>query len=424
MNEGVRILTRRELYDLVWSKPVQTAAEELGLSDRGLANICSRHSVPSPGRGYWARVAAGQSFKLPPLRTMKNAALERIEIRSSVARFPAATREILQKTRRERKSAKEDKAFIPRASVQIPHRAIAATAKHLRKAKPDRFGQISAIGPGLCGVAVHIDRVERAVSFVDALAEALEAHELRLEPNENCMKIAVGQDVLTFTLTERYRRPKHVPTEAEQELYRQQQARREKASRLNNWDLYRTLPYREPWPEYDTIYTGQLAIEISLWGVGPRKTWADGKTQTIESMFEKIVDGLKIALVHKKAERERREESARRQAEFSRRCELAKKRDQREEKRISYLKELVRLQLEAADIRKWLSTLPVSAAEETDTDLGRMLRWAETRAEHLEAKTTVEAASVQLDGKSLFPEFDELADPLGDPRTWLASRST
>jgi hypothetical protein len=34
-------ITREELYGLVWSKPTMAAAKDLGLSDVGLAKICS-----------------------------------------------------------------------------------------------------------------------------------------------------------------------------------------------------------------------------------------------------------------------------------------------------------------------------------------------------------------------------------------------
>lgn len=37
------ILTRRELYDLVWSKPLRDVAADLGISDVGLAKVCARH---------------------------------------------------------------------------------------------------------------------------------------------------------------------------------------------------------------------------------------------------------------------------------------------------------------------------------------------------------------------------------------------
>jgi hypothetical protein len=94
---------------------------------------------------------------------------------------------------------------------------------------------------------------------------------------------------------------------------------------------------------------------------------------------------------------------------------LAKKRKEREEQRIAYLRELVQLQREAADIKGWLASLPEGAVAESSSELGRMLLWAKERLCYLEARTTVKAAAAQLEGKSLFPEVDELHDPLGDP---------
>jgi hypothetical protein len=64
-----RTITRRDLYDLVWSKPMSTLAIEFGISDRGLAKVCGRHRIPVPPRGYWAKVAAGEQPKVPPFRT-------------------------------------------------------------------------------------------------------------------------------------------------------------------------------------------------------------------------------------------------------------------------------------------------------------------------------------------------------------------
>ncbi len=49
-----RILTRKELFDLVWSKPIQHLAREFKLSDVGLAKTCKRYAIPRPERGYWA----------------------------------------------------------------------------------------------------------------------------------------------------------------------------------------------------------------------------------------------------------------------------------------------------------------------------------------------------------------------------------
>lgn len=55
---------REELYQKVWDRPVQIVAKDFGMSDVGLAKICRKLFVPLPGRGYWARKAAGK--KVPP----------------------------------------------------------------------------------------------------------------------------------------------------------------------------------------------------------------------------------------------------------------------------------------------------------------------------------------------------------------------
>jgi len=60
-------LTREQLYELVWSKPMQHLAKDYGVSDRGLAKLCARNQVPVPPRGYWAKKASGQKVVQPPL---------------------------------------------------------------------------------------------------------------------------------------------------------------------------------------------------------------------------------------------------------------------------------------------------------------------------------------------------------------------
>lgn len=47
--------TDERLRTLVWEKPVQVLAKELGVSDRGLAKHCQRLEIPLPGRGYWSK---------------------------------------------------------------------------------------------------------------------------------------------------------------------------------------------------------------------------------------------------------------------------------------------------------------------------------------------------------------------------------
>jgi hypothetical protein len=62
------IFTRQDLYDQVWSEPIRTVANRLGVSDVWLKKCCAKADIPVPHRGYWAKRHAGKSVvraKLP-----------------------------------------------------------------------------------------------------------------------------------------------------------------------------------------------------------------------------------------------------------------------------------------------------------------------------------------------------------------------
>src|SRR5689334_12586006 len=61
------ILTRKELYDRVWTEPIQKLSKDFGLSDVGLAKTCRRYAIPVPPRGYWAKKQAGHNVRQTPL---------------------------------------------------------------------------------------------------------------------------------------------------------------------------------------------------------------------------------------------------------------------------------------------------------------------------------------------------------------------
>jgi len=60
-------LTREELHNLVWAKPMTQVAKDFQISDRAMAKICARKQVPAPPRGYWAKKSAGEDIPKPPL---------------------------------------------------------------------------------------------------------------------------------------------------------------------------------------------------------------------------------------------------------------------------------------------------------------------------------------------------------------------
>jgi hypothetical protein len=61
------LLTRKELFDLVWSVPRTELAKRFKVSDVAVAKRCRSTNIPMPPPGYWARVAAGAKTKRPEL---------------------------------------------------------------------------------------------------------------------------------------------------------------------------------------------------------------------------------------------------------------------------------------------------------------------------------------------------------------------
>jgi len=62
---------RETLFEEVWTEPVRNVAKRYGISDVYLARVCRKLLVPLPGRGYWAKVQAGQSPSRPALSELK-----------------------------------------------------------------------------------------------------------------------------------------------------------------------------------------------------------------------------------------------------------------------------------------------------------------------------------------------------------------
>jgi hypothetical protein len=61
------MVTRNELYALVWAEPMLRIAERYGVSSSYLARVCSNLKIPRPARGYWAKLAVGKAPKKPEL---------------------------------------------------------------------------------------------------------------------------------------------------------------------------------------------------------------------------------------------------------------------------------------------------------------------------------------------------------------------
>ena len=408
-----RRFTREELYDLVWSRPISRLAAELGISDVGLSKICDRNQIPTPPRGYWARHEAGKRVRRLPLPVSPDQSAAHIEVYGAMSRLPAEAREIASKLREEKPTNRPAAFTAPDTPPRNLHPIVQATARTLRTGKPGDDGLIHAVGDGYCGVSVGKAGVERVICFLDTLVRYLCEEGLQADALGRAVRVALAKDDLEFTLVERTKRTKHIPT-PEETAAEQRRLKR----RRQYWDSPRLADdldfnFRGPaYPEFDVICTGELVCQVQGFSEGIRRSWGDGKTQTLESMIDDIVAGFKILLAARKVQREKREERQRLQDELQRRHELARGRKERDKQRVEFLQLMLGRQAEASRLRAFMASMPADAMTE---DLERFMHWVQARLTETEEKLSPDALTAEIKAKSLFPGVDPFDAPLGEP---------
>jgi AcrR family transcriptional regulator len=94
-------LSRKQLYERVWSQPLSIVAKELGVSGNALAKICNRLLVPYPPRGYWLRAGAGRPPRKAPLPAAPEAGARQLTISAKRASSRRARTRLDPAVRRE-----------------------------------------------------------------------------------------------------------------------------------------------------------------------------------------------------------------------------------------------------------------------------------------------------------------------------------
>lgn len=79
MEETIHV-SRQDLYDKVWSKPLIHLSKEYNLSGVCITKICKRNNIPLPPVGYWTKLSHGHNVKKIPLPTLKEGESDTIEI--------------------------------------------------------------------------------------------------------------------------------------------------------------------------------------------------------------------------------------------------------------------------------------------------------------------------------------------------------
>lgn len=193
-------ITRQELYDLVWSKPLAKAAEELGITKAGLGYLCGMNKVPRPSSLFWRHKAIGKPEEPTPLpNPEKNFG---IELRPGLlcVRDPLFREEAAQESNRITTSC----LFKVGADLRGCHRLV-SQSRHLLLASKHYHKGIVQPPEGCLDIRVSKGEIQRALLLMDAIIRGFErlGHRVRIagEGRGETVVEALGSEV-SFVIRE------------------------------------------------------------------------------------------------------------------------------------------------------------------------------------------------------------------------------
>jgi len=349
-----KILTREELHALVWSKPIQRLSGELGVSDVGLAKICKRHNIPTPGRGYWRKKETGVQTKVIPLRLAPRDSTNRIVF--------SPGRQVVAKIHDQRPTKTLVSVTVAVGSP-VSHPIAHRTEDLLNRGKRDERGILHARRCDCSHLLVSKSTLPRAILVLDAVLRGIEQNGGEVEwHRDGGVRVNVEDRMMTFTVEEVVRKHGHQKTEAEIK------------KNTADWMLAR----------WDYELTGRLKLQIHRGeSEGTRHTWSDGKQQRSENCLTQFVSGFwAVAKALRNAEA-KRQRWQREWQEKQRKAEEQRRRHEREKRRGDLLLRAAEERRQATQLREFIIAAARAAAlldQETEMRVVRLLAWAKEYA--------------------------------------------
>jgi hypothetical protein len=352
---AVTRLTREELYARIWAEPIDRLAPKFGISGVGLAKLCRRHQIPVPGRGYWARRAAGQRVIQTPLPVPANTTQANITIHRTGG--AAAETDMDSEHQFITRESLPDFAVDVPATLPLKDPLVIQTADLLRKAKPEASGLVP-VPENALHLRCSPEQRDRGLRIWQALASAFAKRDYRVTVEAKGTRVEVLDEPIGVALEEGTKTVPHVPTEAEQR----------QAMRGRQWTV----------PTHDTVPDG--ALTLTLTNVSSiRQRWTDGKTP-IERHLNQFLKGLLRAALTIKAQRQEGERRAQALQEQERQRREAERRHRLEKFRSTQLDALLAGWDRAEALQRVLTAYreavePIEVGSDLESWLSQMEEW-------------------------------------------------
>jgi hypothetical protein len=362
--QTISSISRAELFEALWQKPMTQLSEQWGISRKEIVQLCEQYRVPRPPNGYWAQLNWGTAPERPILPTLDvddlielDAFRKQFDKPTSIVQSPVtAEKEATIQT----KDCRKVQISVP-DQLTNPHRFVkrlkstnASTAK-----EPSNSGSSGSSNERVVQswISVSKPQFQRALRITDTLLKHWETRGFEVSVN-GCLKSSDEDDEIAFSITETYKRV-------------------EKPKK----DHY--------WREWDHVPTGVLTVEVHCEHFDMlRRRWSDGKVQKLETLIGSFLDAIPKYLAEIKQSRLDRECEQRQKKKADDRRLKQKQQVEDESARRAELMKFVENWETAQRIRRYLAAVDerLTEADASPSDpenLDRWLGWARWYADNL-----------------------------------------
>jgi len=200
--------TRKELYDLVWAKPMSSIAKEYAISDSGLRKICIRMKIPLPLTGHWSKIKFGKKVKV--VKLSKNFKGEKlITLTQRESEYKVGKLSPFSKLKKEIEAIKTLSFKVPNR-LSNPDKLITDASISLAKNKPSMMhNQEGLIGTDSNQINIIVSRknIKRSLRFMNALIKLLNkrGHKVIISHN-GTTKVIINEEEIPIRLKEKLKK--------------------------------------------------------------------------------------------------------------------------------------------------------------------------------------------------------------------------
>jgi len=346
------VLSRRELYDLVWSAPMAAIIQKYEIKNSELRKILSEMSIPIPEMGYWQKIQYGKPVEIKELPIDFSG---RKEVTLTIRENPISFNRSPQKTLKE--SLENDSNLPTKVNQKLakPDILIIEARESLKKKRSESDSRYVGLNYGRykgvvetksneLRIRVSPANVGRALRFFDAFIKLLRAREHDIIIKNDQTYVVFEEEIFEISLKERFFRTKS----------------------------------SDSWLSFEYRPSGILVFKLESY---PYKEWKDGQ-RLIEDRLPDILAWFELYAQKRKQERLYYEEQRKIQEEKER---IEREIKARKDKEIRNFRKLVK---EANQwhqtqiIRSYLSYVESKALEcsELTDDIKHWIDWSKQKA--------------------------------------------